>query len=145
MSTTKKRSRSVKDAFQSIKAPKRSSSRKAAKLAPSKATTTSKSGPSKTKPTTTTPKENVVADNYKVRTYDQPVAIFKHVGYTPQHEAERQYSPGSSAATQLLTPHAIALEISAKAAKTRAAKFILSNFEVPEDFERPIRFGPISG
>jgi len=146
-STRKKRSRSVKEVFQSVKVPKRSSAKSPAKhtpSTPSKVVTPSTS--TSTSSTVVEPKENVeITNNYKVRRADPPSAIFKHVGYTPSLSPERQYSAGSSAATHLPSPHAKAMQVSAKAAKTRASNFIQDNYVVPEDFERPIRFGPVSG
>ena len=143
-STRKKRSRSnIKEVFQAVKVPKRSSAKSPAKHTPSKAVTPST--PTR-KSTVVEPKENVeITNNWKIRRADPPAAIFKHVGYTPSLSPERQYSAGSSAATHLPSPHAKAMQVSAKAAKTRASNFIQDNYVVPEDFERPIRFGPVSG
>ena len=66
--------------------------------------------------------DHTVKNLFRVRSTAPPVSIFEKVGYT--------YGKGAVGEKSLLE---------------KAAKWVERNCEIPEDFHRPIHFGPLSG
>ena len=87
-------------------------------------------------------------DRFKLRRPDPPVEIFKHVGYTHRGASQRTLASGSVRPT---TTVEIAVAGTGGALPSmslvfeEAAGWIEAHCAIPSDFERPTRFGPLSG
>jgi hypothetical protein len=152
----KKRSRtaSVKESFATVK-KNRSTPFDRKRLA---AITSGKNSLKSSKKTSENVEINVVLEQenpreaedqrFNVSSNDPPIFIFQHVGYTSKNQNERQLAVGSPKKRKLSEKAAAA---SSKATsnhqttKKRVVKWIENLYVIPPDFERPARFGPVSG
>ena len=74
---------------------------------------------------------------------DPPTCIFNHVGYTQKNQPGRVLAAGSAPQrTNGTTDEATKTLVSAK---QKVVQYIEQRYNVPADFERPARFGPVSG
>jgi hypothetical protein len=90
------------------------------------------------------------AERCKLRCPDPPVEMFKHVGYTRRGAAQRTLASGSVRSTSTGEGAAAAAEKEGAppampAVFEEAARWIEAHCTIPADFERPARFGPLSG
>ena len=80
--------------------------------------------------------------SHQVRSTTPPTFIFQHVGYTEKNKA-RQLASGSE--KTLPQEESTAAVPSENNVKSTVVKFIEKRFDIPNDFERPLNFGPVSG
>ena len=74
---------------------------------------------------------------------DPPTFIFNHVGYTQKDQPCRVLAAGS--APQRVNGTTDEATKKLVAAKRKVVQYIERRYVVPADFERPARFGPVSG
>jgi len=92
---------------------------------------------SKTKPSPKQKKVTTAPIFDAPRSNDPPTFIFEHVGYTEKGKA-LQLASG--------TVRTLAIKKNANnTPKENATLYVEKRYEIPSDFERPIRFGPVSG
>lgn len=93
-----------------------------------------------------TPLKRVVDKDqrFALRYPDPPVEIFNHIGYTQRGAKDRVLAAGSVHPTQTDCTSTSDLNV-ATVVYNEATGWIERHCDIPTDFERPTRFGPLSG
>ena len=109
-----------------------------------KPTKSSSSSSSTTKSSKTKTKAAAAAEPkqlHQVQSTIPPVFIFRHVGYTQKQNSARQCAAGSPPQKVRKQSHPNTLT----STKKKVVQYVEERYLIPADFERPVRFGPLSG